>query len=80
MPSFMIFNNYAVKCYKCTNPIREMIFLRSLISLRNGFVLATNIYGFQFLKELDQISSKGFTVAFTNPRFFWDTLYMRKKS
>ena len=44
MLSSMMFNNCAVKCYECTNQIREMIFLRSLISLRNGFVLATNIW------------------------------------
>ena len=37
-------NNCAVKCYERTNLIREMIFLRSLILLRNGFVLATNIW------------------------------------
>ena len=32
-----------VKCYEHTNLIIENIFLSSLVSLRNGFVLGTNI-------------------------------------
>ena len=36
-------NKCRVKCYEHTNPIKKEIFLSSLMLLRNGFVLATNI-------------------------------------
>ena len=35
--------NCTVKCYEHSNPIIENIFLNSLISLRNSFILGTNI-------------------------------------
>ena len=34
-------HNYMVKWYEDTNPIKKELFLSSLISLRNSFVLAT---------------------------------------
>ena len=41
---FTLIYNCAGKCYERTNLIIENIFLSSLISLRNGFVLGTNIW------------------------------------
>ena len=35
--------NFTIKCCKLTNPIIENVFLSSLLSLRNSFVLGTNI-------------------------------------
>ena len=40
----MMINNCTLKCYEHTNPVIENIFLTSLISLKNGFVLGTNIW------------------------------------
>ena len=41
---YTMINNCTVRCYEYTYPIKKEIFLSSLISLRNGFVLATNIW------------------------------------
>ena len=64
-----------VRCYEHTNLIRDNVCLSSLISLTNGFVLETNIYGCQFSNELEmkipyQMSNKANTVALANPPFF----------
>ena len=40
----MMIYNSTVKSYEHIIPILENIFLSSLISLRNGFVLGTNIW------------------------------------
>ena len=40
---YIIIDNCTVECYKHTNATKEKILINTLISLRNGFVLATNI-------------------------------------
>ena len=40
---YTIIYNRAVKCNECTNLIIENVFLSSMISLGNGFVLDINI-------------------------------------
>ena len=47
----MTINNCTIQCYEHTNSIKKEIFLSSLMSLRNGFVLANNIYGYLFSNE-----------------------------
>ena len=45
--------NCTVKCYAHTNSIIENIYISSLTSLRNGFVLETSIYEYPFINELE---------------------------
>ena len=40
---YIMINNCTVECYEHTNAIKEKVLLNTLISLRNGFVLETNI-------------------------------------
>ena len=66
----MMIYNSTVKSCEHIIPIIENLFLSSLISLRNGFVLGTNIC-ISILNELEinQINNKANTVAFANALF-----------
>ena len=55
---FTLIYNCTVKCYEHTNLIIENIFLSSLISLRNGFVLGTNIRISIFKKKIRKGQSR----------------------